>query len=172
MQPSTETPADGDTPSFASARPATKLLRDLVELSDLFEISLAEDLGVNATDLELMEHLIMSGPLGPTDLARRVGLSAGAVTTAIDRLVTLGHVGREPHPNDRRGVLVAPKPESRDRVMARLIPMIMGIDAELDSFSSSEQEVITRYLRRVTDSLRAAVGATAAPDRALPESAV
>lgn len=136
------------------ARPATALLRDFINLSELFESTLAEELGVNDTDLQVMEHLLMSGPLTPTELARKVGLSAGATTTSVDRLVALDHVSREPHPKDRRGILVVPQPRSRDKAMGRLIPMITEIDAELDTFTPTEQEVIARYLRQVTESLR------------------
>ncbi len=154
MQSSGVPPFDADGADFIPARPATALLRDFIELSELFESSLADELGVNPTDLQVMEHLLMSGPLAPTELARRVGLSAGATTTSVDRLVALDHVSREPHPNDRRGILVAPRRASRDKAMGRLIPMIMGIDAELDAFTPAEQDVITRYLRQVSESLR------------------
>lgn len=140
--------------AFAPTRPATVLLREFIQLSEQFERAIGEELEVNPTDLEAMEHLLMGGPLGPSELARRVGISAGAATTAIDRLVALGHVTREPHPTDRRGVLVVPAPASRDRAMNRLMPMIMGIDAQLDAFSPTEQETITSYLRQVVDRLR------------------
>ena len=83
-----------------------------------------------------------------------VGIRGGAATTSIDRLVALGHVTREPHPTDRRGTLVVPQPASRDRAMARLMPMIMGIDAELDEFTEAEQATIARYLERVVERLR------------------
>lgn len=115
----------------------------------MFEKTLGTELNVNPTDLAAMEHLLMSGPLGPSELARRLGISTASTTTAIDRLVAVGHVTREPNPNDRRGVLVVPQAASRARAMARLMPMIMGLDAELDHFTPDEQESITRYLRRV-----------------------
>ncbi len=107
---------------------ATQLLREFLEVSELFERSLGAELEVNATDLEAMEHLLMSGPLGPSELARRLGISTASTTTAIDRLVALGHVTREPNPHDRRGVLVVPQEASRDRAMRRLMPMIMGLE--------------------------------------------
>lgn len=154
MQPSGSPPSDVDVAAFAPTRPATVLLREFIDLSEQFELSIGEELEVNPTDLQAMEHLLMGGPLGPSELARRVGISAGAATTAIDRLVALGHVTREPHPTDRRGILVVPAPASRDRAMSRLMPMIMGIDAQLDSFSPAEQETITRYLAQVVDRLR------------------
>ena len=155
MQPRRPDDPAPDVAGFSPTRPATALLREFVELSEEFERKFATELEVNPTDLAAMEHLLMAGPLGPTELARRVGISAGAATTSIDRLVALGHVTREPHPTDRRGTLVVPQPASRDRAMGRLMPMIMGIDAELDTFSAAEQGVITRYLSQVVERLRA-----------------
>ena len=145
-------------PDEPVVRPATRLLREFLEVSELFERSLGAELEVNPTDLEAMEHLLMSGPLGPSELARRLGISTASTTTAIDRLVALGHVTREPNPKDRRGVLVVPQEASRDRAMRRLMPMILGLDAELDSFSAEEQEAITLYLRRVVDLYREHAG--------------
>jgi DNA-binding MarR family transcriptional regulator len=83
------------------------------------------------------------------------------MTTAIDRLVAVGHVSREADPADRRRLLVVPKQASRDRAMARLMPMILGVNAELDDFDEDERDAITRYLRRVVDLYRA--HASAAP---------
>jgi DNA-binding MarR family transcriptional regulator len=128
---------------------ATRLLREFLDVSDEFERTLGIELSVNPTDLEAMEHLLMSGPLSPGELARRLRISTASTTTAIDRLVAVGHVSREPDPEDRRRLLVVPKPASRDRAMARIIPMIMGVNAELDDFDDGERDAITRYLRRV-----------------------
>ncbi|HEX5856510.1 MAG TPA: MarR family transcriptional regulator [Microbacterium sp.] len=130
-------------------RRATELLREFLDVSERFEKAFGAELRVNATDLEAMEHLLMSGPLAPTELAHRLGISTASTTTAIDRLVALGHVSREPNPHDRRGVLVVPAEASRKRAMGRLMPMIFGVDAELDGFSEEEQNAITRYLERV-----------------------
>lgn len=146
--------APSGLPSAAApTRPATAMLREFIELSEQFERVLGAELAVNPTDLNVMEQLLMSGPLGASEIARRVGISAGAATTAVDRLVALGHVTRQAQPHDRRGVLVVAQPASRDRAMGRLMPMILGIDAQLDSFSAEEQETITRYLRQVVEHL-------------------
>lgn len=137
---------------------ATRLLREFLEVSEIFERALGAELRVNATDLEAMEHLLMSGPLGPSELARRLGISTASATTSIDRLVGLGHVSREPNPRDRRGVLVVPQEASRERAMARLMPMIMGLDAELDDFTADERAAITLYLRRIVEVYRRHAG--------------
>jgi DNA-binding MarR family transcriptional regulator len=151
-----------DAPSAAPAafgdagrmHEATQLLREFLDVSAEFERALGTELTVNPTDLEAMEHLLMSGPLSPGELARRLRISTASTTTAIDRLVALGHVSREADPGDRRRLLVVPSPASRDRAMARLMPMILGVNAQLDDFDDTERDAITRYLRRVVDHYR------------------
>jgi DNA-binding MarR family transcriptional regulator len=139
---------------------ATVLLRDIRELSAAFEGHLGAQLTVNPTDLTAMEHLIQDGPLTPTELARRLGVSTAAATTVIDRLTAVGHVTRTPNPADRRGVLVVPAPASVARAMGALMPMIMDIDGVLADFSESEKAVITDYLERVVAAYRAHIPST------------
>ncbi|GAA3600025.1 hypothetical protein GCM10022198_25560 [Klugiella xanthotipulae] len=98
-----------------------------------------------------MEHLIQDGPLSPGDIARRLGISAASVTIAVDRLSAMGHVSRQPNPLDRRGVLISATPDSRQRTMSVLMPMIFAVDGVLDEFEPEQQATITRYLLRVTD---------------------
>jgi DNA-binding MarR family transcriptional regulator len=128
---------------------ATQLLREIREVSSAFETHLGAELTVNPTDLAAMEHLIQDGPLTPTELAKRLGLTTAAVTTSIDRLTAVGHVSRAPNPADRRGLLVVPAPASIQRAMQSLLPMIIGIDRVLANFSEDEQAVITEYLAQV-----------------------
>jgi len=135
--------------------PATTLLRDILDVTGEFEKHVARELTVNATDLNAMEHLIQSGPLSPTDLAKRLDISTAAVTSVIDRLTAVGHVTREPQPNDRRGVLVVPQPKSVAKAMSTLMPMIMGINDVLDDFDETEKATIVDYLQRVLDTYRA-----------------
>ena len=144
-----------DQPAPPALSRATLLLREFVEVSDEFEKTLGSELGVNPTDLEAMEQLILSGPLTPTELARRIGISTASMTASIDRLEALEHARREPNPADRRGVLIVPSPRSRERAMGRLMPMIHGLDRELDGFTDDERRAITAYLERVVARYRA-----------------
>ncbi len=132
----------------------TQLLRDMRDITGEFENRLGEQLTVNHTDLVAMEHLIQDGPLTPTELAHRLGVTTAAMTTAIDRLTAVGHVTRSPNPADRRGILVVPAPASVGRAMGMLLPMIMGVDQILADYSESEREVIASYLRRVVEVYR------------------
>ena len=135
--------------------PATTLLRDILDLTNDFEAHLGRELSVNATDLEAMEELIRDGALSPTELARRLNMSTAAVTTVVDRLTAVGHVSRERNPDDRRGVLVVPQPDSVRQAMSTLMPMILGMDGVLAAFDDAERDTITAYLGKVADVYRA-----------------
>jgi DNA-binding MarR family transcriptional regulator len=148
------TPDAPPGPPRPDVREATQLLREFLTVSSQFEASLGRALTVNPTDLTAMEHLIQDGPLTPTELAARLGLTTAAMTTSIDRLTAVGHVTRVPNPADRRGVLVVPAPASIAKAMGALMPMIIGVDRALSNFSDDEQAVITRYLRDVVEIYR------------------
>ena len=143
-----------NSPRLEVGRP-TRLLREILEVSEEFETHVGHELAVNPTDLQAMQHLISSGPLSPTVLSHRLGISTAAVTAVVDRLVGVGHATRTQHPTDRRGVVVVPTPASVDRAMGALMPMIMGIDGVLGGFDDDEQATITAYLERVLEVYRA-----------------
>ncbi len=147
---------DDSTPraSRAPVHEATSLLREIQQISDDFEVHMGRSLTVNSTDLKAMEHLIMNGPLSPTQIASRLGVSTAAATVVIDRLTTVGHVTRTANPTDRRGVVVVPSPTSVAQAMGVLMPMVMGIDQVIHEFTPDEQDVITQYLRRVVEVYR------------------
>ena len=136
------------------ARPPTYSLQEIVQLSRAFESHLGDQLSVNRTDLAAMEHLITSGPLGPSELARRLGITPPAVTAVVDRLEDLGHATRVTNPADRRAVVVTPAPASVQKAMSILMPMIGDLDATLDGFDAEEQAIIARYLERVVAAYR------------------
>ena len=138
----------------SSVHETTSLLRDILQISDAFEAHMGRSLTVNPTDLKAMEQLIMNGPLSPTQIASRLGVSTAAATVVIDRLTSVGHVTRTANPTDRRGVVVVPSPASVDQAMGVLMPMVMGIDRVIHEFTEAEQEVITQYLRRVVEVYR------------------
>ena len=133
---------------------ASLLLRRILTLNDEVEKHLAAELEVNPTDLEAMQHLIQSGPLSPSEIATRLGITTAAATMAVDRLVKVGHVTRQPHPSDRRRLLVVPQEESVRRAMKHLLPMILETDALLSRYSEDEQAAITDYLARTVEILQ------------------
>ncbi|MCZ2402229.1 MarR family transcriptional regulator [Paenarthrobacter sp. Z7-10] len=128
-------------------------MRRILVLNREVEKALGRELEVNATDLEAMQRLMERGPLSPSALAQLLGLSTAAVTVVVDRLVKVGHVSREPHPTDRRSLLVVPTPRSSRRAMDSLLPMIMEIDGLVSRYPWEQQAAITDYLARTVEVL-------------------
>ncbi|MBG0740191.1 MarR family transcriptional regulator [Paeniglutamicibacter antarcticus] len=154
-----------DTGQGAQARTrgpeASRLMRRILVLNHEVEKQLGRELTVNSTDLDVMQHLMQSGPLSPSTLAQLLGISTAAVTVAIDRLVKRGHVSRQPHPTDRRRLLVVPAPDSTRRAMANLLPMIREVDALITAYTQDEQSAITDYLAKTVDILERKVAPSA-----------
>src|SRR5437764_54492 len=61
---------------------------------------------VGLSDFAVMEMLLHKGPQPVNEIGRRIELTSGAITTAVDRLESLGLVTREAHPTDRRARIV------------------------------------------------------------------
>jgi DNA-binding MarR family transcriptional regulator len=144
-------------PRVKGVHETTRLLREFTRLSDEFTQHLGRQLTVNPTDLQAMQHLIMRGPMSPTDLARALDISTASATVVVDRLTKVGHVSRAPHPTDRRAVVVVPEPTSIASAMAVLMPMIMGIDRVIHEFDDAQQQAITDYLRRIVEVYRSSI---------------
>lgn len=81
-------------------------------------------MGMGETDLVAVRLLLQAqqsgGTLTAKDLARRLGISSASTTVLVDRLVRSGHARREPHPTDRRSVVVVATTESAHEVRATL----------------------------------------------------
>src|SRR5258706_10688554 len=58
------------------------------------------------SDFGVMELLLHKGPQPVNEIGRRIELTSGAITTAVDRLESRGRVKREAHASDRRARIV------------------------------------------------------------------
>src|SRR5437879_11777306 len=65
-----------------------------------------ESLDVCLSDFGVMELLLHKGPQPVNEIGRRIALTSGAITTAVDRLEARGLVAREAHASDRRARIV------------------------------------------------------------------
>src|SRR3954471_12835165 len=72
--------------------------------------AIAERMGLTSTELEVVGTLVARGPLSAGDLAKRTGLTSGAVTRLVDRLVERGTVRRLADPRERPEGLGAATP--------------------------------------------------------------
>jgi DNA-binding MarR family transcriptional regulator len=82
-------------------------MRRFMARAVLYQDAVAKSVGMNATDLQCANLLLLHGPMTAGELAERAGLTAGgAITGVIDRLERSGLVHRERDPADRRRVVI------------------------------------------------------------------
>jgi DNA-binding MarR family transcriptional regulator len=129
--------------------------------------------GVNETDWQCLDVLDWTGPITAGELARRVGITSGAVTGAIDRLEVLRLVRRRTDPSDRRKVIVEIDLTNRSEWSARnhrlnacFGALLEEVTALSEEFDDDQLDALVRWLRlsnqaveRSIDRMRAAATA-------------
>lgn len=137
------------------AEPETAALRALQVAMGDAQQALGKRMRMIPTDLAAMSHLATTrDPLGPTDLAGRLGLSPGATTELVDRLERAGHLLRQRDLADRRRIRLVPSESARTEVLGRLGSLIDALDAIAEGFTDDERVVVRRYLDEVITAYR------------------
>ena len=119
--------------------------------------TIARRVGVNSTDLECLDLILMGGPSTAGEIARHTGLTSGAVTGLIDRLERLGLVERAADPADRRKVQVRVREDRIGPIAALYSPLEKTMQALLASYSKEELKVLIDFSERSGDLLQARV---------------
>ncbi|HEY3641624.1 MAG TPA: MarR family transcriptional regulator [Xanthobacteraceae bacterium] len=110
--------------------------------------TVARRVGVNSSDLECLDLILMSGPSTAGEIALHTGLTSGAVTGLIDRLERLGLVERTADPADRRKVLVRVREDRIGPIAALYIPLEKAMQALLSGYSKEELKVLIDFSER------------------------
>jgi DNA-binding MarR family transcriptional regulator len=115
--------------------------------TDKMDDTAARGMGVNRTDARCLDIIERLGPVTAGSLAADAGLSSGAATTAIDRLVAKGYVRRVADPTDRRRVLIE-KTDRLEEAAGRFYgPLHQRSIGPLSAYSTAELETVIRFLR-------------------------
>lgn len=120
---------------------------DLQNATDDFDDAAAEVLGVNRTDLRILEALGRQGVQYPARIAALTGRSRGAITTAIDRLERAGYVRRVRDPQDRRLWRIELTAEAIRRAAEIWGLLVQEGVRMLSPYPSDELALILRFLR-------------------------
>ena len=126
-----------------------RALREVSAQTVLFSHAVADQAEISSTDLETLDILARNGPMTAGRLAELTGLTTGAITGLVDRLERRGYARREPHPSDRRSVIVRPLTENAERDLAPSYAGMSQAMADLLSrYSDEELAVVTDFLTR------------------------
>ena len=124
-------------------------IRRLVSGAVLNNQRIASSLGINATDLQLLNILETEGGVSPKRLADRSGLTTGGITVAVDRLEKARFIKRERHPTDRRSVIIRALPEPMTRITSHFEDNRARTDAILSEFGDRDLEVLGKILDKM-----------------------
>jgi len=108
-------------------------------------VALSREIGISVPEMLALEYLDADGSVGPSELARRLQMTSGAMTALVDRLEENGHVVRERHPADRRRVLVKRTRRADDDLTAEIAPMAMEILELAETLDDAERQVVGRF---------------------------
>lgn len=137
------------------ADPLSDALQRVLAAHTRAQAALARRLRVGRSDVDALEHL-MVGPLAPSELADRLGLSAGAVSQMLTRLEERDHARRVPDPDDGRRARVDLTASGRATVLAHVLPMLRQLDGLADAVGRTHPEgasAIVAYLEGAAEAL-------------------
>ncbi|BCW86082.1 hypothetical protein NicSoilE8_37550 [Arthrobacter sp. NicSoilE8] len=114
-------------------------------------------MGMGETDLLALRYLLEYGRagrmVGPKELATRLGITSASMTSLVDRMVKSGHVVREPHPTDRRALVLRPTSDSDEEVRKTLSGMHRRMMDVAASLSRGEAVVVVDFLKRMREAI-------------------
>lgn len=140
-------------PAGALRTSTLETLRKLLDVAGQVGPTIARRASLSHTELKTLELLFQS-PMGPADLARRLGVTTAASSGIVDRLTSRGHVVRVPHASDGRRTDVTITESGAAEVVGHLTPMFTALH-ELDSaLDDDERAVVEAYLQGAVAALR------------------
>jgi DNA-binding MarR family transcriptional regulator len=142
------------------------LLREFAMGRDRWIAALCRRLGASRSDYDALEALDAHGPMTPGELGSLLSLTSGSVTALVGRLEDLGWARREPHPEDRRKVIVSLTQAAWQLGQDELSPYFDAVDGATDGLASDHRAVVKGYL---TDLVGRITEAPHAPGRSSTE---
>lgn len=104
---------------------------------------------VGLSDFGVMEMLLHKGAQPVNEIGRRIGLTSGAITTAVDRLESCALVTREAHPSDRRARVVRLTARGREQAAKVFALHKTAMDSAASGLSKSERATLIRLLKKL-----------------------
>jgi len=101
------------------------------------------------SDFAILEALLHKGPLPVNTIGRKVLLTSGSITTAVDRLEVQGLVERRAHATDRRARIVHLTSEGKRLIRGLFAEHERDLERAASALSLSERASLIRLLKRL-----------------------
>src|SRR5213593_3698643 len=107
----------------------------------------SSDMGLS--DFAVMEMLLHKGPQPVNEIGRRIELTSGAITTAVDRLESRHLVTREAHPSDRRARIVRLTAQGEKQAAKIFARHKAAMDLAASGLSKTERATLIELLKKL-----------------------
>src|SRR6266436_331247 len=104
---------------------------------------------VGLSDFAVLEMLLHKGPQPVNEIGRRIELTSGAITTAVDRLESRDLVTREAHPSDRRARIVRLTAAGKEQAAKIFAVHKAAMDLAASGLSKTERATLIELLKRL-----------------------
>jgi MarR family 2-MHQ and catechol resistance regulon transcriptional repressor len=102
------------------------------------------------SDFAVLEALLHKGPLPVNEIGRKVLLTSGSITVAVDRLETKGLVERRASGTDRRARIVHLTKEGRSLISRAYADNAADMERLVSaSLTKAEREMLIRLLKKI-----------------------
>src|SRR3989475_12139269 len=101
------------------------------------------------SDFAVMEMLLHKGPQPVNEIGRRIELTSGAITTAVDRLESRGLVTREAHQSDRRARIVRLTARGKEQAVRVFAGHKTAMDLAASGLSKTERAMLIQLLKKL-----------------------
>ncbi|HEX6719470.1 MAG TPA: MarR family transcriptional regulator [Pyrinomonadaceae bacterium] len=108
------------------------------------------DLEIGGTDFAVLEALLHKGPLPVNEIGKKVLLTSGSITVAVDRLQQKGLVERRAHGTDRRARIVHLTKEGRTMITRAYAQHAADLERLVSSsLTNKERATLIRLLKKI-----------------------
>jgi DNA-binding MarR family transcriptional regulator len=124
-------------------------MRDSAGRAVVLHQAIAEQSGLNSTDLKCLDLARNERSLTAGRLAELTGMSTSAITTVLDRLEHAGVIERRRDPADRRKVIVAPTGRHEEATATVFAELGSRFGAVLDDYDDDQLDLMIGFLARL-----------------------
>ena len=108
------------------------------------------DLEIGGSDFAVLEALLHKGPLPVNEIGKKVLLTSGSITVAVDRLEEKGLVERRAHGSDRRARIVHLTKEGRKLITRAYAQHAADLEQLMStSLTAKERATLIRLLKKI-----------------------
>jgi MarR family 2-MHQ and catechol resistance regulon transcriptional repressor len=117
---------------------------------EAYAVKSIAEMEIGATDFAVLEALLHKGPLPVNEIGRKVLLTSGSITTAVDRLERKALVERRAHGSDRRARIVHLTKQGRALITRAYAQHASDLERlAAASMTKAERATLIRLLKKI-----------------------